>query len=180
MHHEVIISESDRIFLRPLALADGKDLFMLNANPNILQYTGDPPFTNEAAAVHFIKYYSDYQAYGMGRWVVVNKLSSKFLGWCGLKRHSDGSVDLGFRFFENEWNKGYATEASKLCIAYGFDSLKLTEIIGRAEKENTASIRVLKKLGFTFANELPVEGLRSPVTFILTKANYENQGNHIS
>ncbi|MFT5479418.1 MAG: ribosomal-protein-alanine N-acetyltransferase, partial [Bacteroidia bacterium] len=69
---------------------------------------------------------------------------------------------------------------SKLCIAYGFDSLKLTEIIGRAEKENTASIRVLKKLGFTFANELPVEGLRSPVTFILTKANYENQGNHIS
>ncbi len=44
------------------------------------------------------------------------KHSDSFIGWCGLKLNEQNLVDLGFRFFRREWNKGYATEAAK-CLS---------------------------------------------------------------
>ncbi|MDG2052996.1 MAG: GNAT family N-acetyltransferase [Flavobacteriaceae bacterium] len=46
--------------------------------------------------------------------------------------------------------KGYATESAKMALDYGFNTLKLTEIIGRVSKDNISSIRVLEKLNMTF------------------------------
>lgn len=58
------------------------------------------------------------------------------------------NTDIGFRLFEEHWNKGFATESSKACIEYGFENLNLKSIIGRAMKENLVSIKVLKKNQF--------------------------------
>ncbi|MGV2481076.1 UNVERIFIED_CONTAM: GNAT family N-acetyltransferase, partial [Salmonella enterica subsp. enterica serovar Weltevreden] len=54
--------------------------------------------------------------------------------------------------------KGYATEAGKACLDYGFGPLGLKRIIGRADVANLASIRVLKKLGMTFYKEDGLDG----------------------
>jgi RimJ/RimL family protein N-acetyltransferase len=45
------------------------------------------------------------------------------------------------------WDKGLATEAAKAALQYGLDELKLTYIIAVVEPANTASIRVIEKLG---------------------------------
>ena len=66
--------------------------------------------------------------------------------------------DIGFRFFKKYWNKGYATESSKACLSYGINELKMTEILGRAMKENKASIRVLEKIGLEFEKEFDFDG----------------------
>lgn len=69
--------------------------------------------------------------------------------WPKIQKNSK-EVDLGFRFFKEYWNKGFATESSLACIEYGFNSVGLKSIIGRAQKANLASIKVLQKVGLKF------------------------------
>ena len=75
------------------------------------------------------------------------------IGWCRLKyTPSKKKYDIGFRFYKEYWNVGYATEAAQACIEYGFGKLNLNKIIGRVRQENMASIRVLEKIGLHFSH----------------------------
>ena len=77
-----------------------------------------------------------------------------------MKLH-DGTqeTDLGYRFMQKYWGKGYATEASLACIDYGFKILNLNRIIGNAMKENVASIKVFKKLSMIYFDETLIDGV---------------------
>ena len=145
------ILETNRLVLRELHPNDAEPFYQLNLNPNVIRYTGNTAFNNREEAAHFLENYQDYKLNGYGRWAVLDKSNNEFLGWCGLKYDKAlDETDIGFRFFENYWNKGYATESAKACIAYGFEKLQLETIIGRAMQENVASIKVLEKIGLTF------------------------------
>lgn len=144
------ILETERLLLREFSIQDAESFYQLNLNPEVIKYTGDPPFESIQDAKTFLEHYDAYSKTGYGRWAVIHKETNTFLGWCGLKYHKEGYVDLGFRFFQNQWGKGYATESAKACIEYATSSLKMNELIGRVMPENKASIRVLEKLGFTF------------------------------
>ena len=141
------ILETERLKLRKLTIEDAENFFSLNDNPKVVEHTGDKPFTSVEEARDLIANYDQY-TYRLGRWAVELKETGEFIGWCGLKFNlGSGDVDLGFRFFQNHWKKGFATEAAYACLVYGFDHLSLFEIIGRSKKENKASIKVLKKIG---------------------------------
>lgn len=144
-------------------------MYRLNADPEVIRYTGDPPFDSVEAAQDFINSYDHYQKYGMGRWTVLRKDTGTYLGWCGLKQHDAGYVDIGFRFFRAEWGKGYATEAARACLTYGFEELGLNEIVGRAAVENVASVRVLEKLGMEFWKRDECKGIENAVYYRLLK-----------
>lgn len=141
---------TDRLQLRPIVSSDGEAMYRLNLNPEVIRYTGDPPFSSVEEATIFCINYPDYQKHGFGRWIVEPRSDQKVRGWCGLKKHADGSVDLGYRFFQSDWGKGYATESGKACSQYGFEQLNLKQIYGRTTINNPASIRVLQKLGMDF------------------------------
>jgi RimJ/RimL family protein N-acetyltransferase len=144
-----IILETKRLYLREFEQADALNLYDLNNDAEVIKYTGNKPFKSIKEVEEFISLYKDYEINGFGRWAVCLKETTKFIGWCGLKKDKNsGEVDLGFRFFQNEWGNGYATEASLACINYGFIHLKLVKIIGRVYVKNLASIRVLKKCKF--------------------------------
>lgn len=146
--------QTSRLSLRQLNPSDAPAFYSLNQNPKVIQYTGDTAFESEEAAREFLKNYKDYQNHGYGRWAVIEKASGAFLGWCGLKYVPEvDETDIGFRFFEQYWGKGYATESAKACLDYGFETLQLKSIIGRAMAENTASVKVLEKLGMVFERE---------------------------
>lgn len=143
----IYIDSTERLLLRELIEDDYKDVFALNNDPEVLQYTGDEPFATLQDAQKFLANYSHYDDHGFGRWAVIRKEDQAFLGWCGLKYNEENQVDLGFRFFKEYWGNGYATEAAQCALQIGFEVLNLTEIIGRSAKENAASIRVLEKIG---------------------------------
>src|SRR5690606_29794351 len=150
------ILQTPRLILRELNTNDAQIFYKLNLNPNVVQYTGDLPFESVSDAEEFLKNYHPYQDYGYGRWAVIEKDSGEFFGWCGLK--FDGKeTDIGFRFFEKHWNYGFATESAKACLEYGFNELNLNEIVGRAIKDNLASIKVLEKIGMKFIKEMEFE-----------------------
>lgn len=152
------ILETERLYLRAFDLSDAEKFYELNLNPNVIKFTGNSAFKNIEEAKSFLEDYNDYKINGYGRWAVINKTSNQFIGWCGLKYNEiENETDIGFRFFEKEWNKGYATESSTACLKYGFEILKLHRIIGRAMKENKASIKVLEKIGLTYESDCMFE-----------------------
>ena len=169
------ITETKRLILRELTVADALHFFQLNSNPDVLRYTGDVPFKSISEAGNFLENYREYENNGYGRWAVISKDSGVFLGWCGLKLNEENWVDLGYRFFQEEWGKGYATESAAASLDYGFNHLNIKEIIGRSDMRNLASIRVLEKLGMHFWKKDKCPGIENTVYYRITKAQYQRR-----
>ncbi|GDX53402.1 hypothetical protein LBMAG27_24490 [Bacteroidota bacterium] len=146
-----IILETPRLLLREFEITDAENFYLLNSDHDVIRYTGDVAFKNLDEAKALIENYVPYKRDGYGRWTVVLKETKEILGWCGLRFIEDTKhIDLGYRFMKKYWNKGYATEAARACVEYGFQKLGMTEIIARAMKENLSSIEVMKKVGMTY------------------------------
>lgn len=141
--------ETRRLWLRELTPEDAQFAYDLNNNPNVIKYTGDPPFSSLEEAEKFLHNYNHYENFGYGRWGVILKSTDQLIGWCGLKHHEDGQTNVGFRFFEEHWGNGYATEACFASIFWAWANTNITSIIGRADLRNKASVAVLEKCGLT-------------------------------
>jgi [ribosomal protein S5]-alanine N-acetyltransferase len=132
--------------------SDAIHIFELNSDPEVVKYTGDLPSHDFADAQRILQetVIPQFHHYKMGRFAVLTK-DNKFLGWCGLKYFPDTKdVDIGFRFHKKFWGNGYAVEASKAILKYGFEDLNLKKILARSMPQNLASIKVLQKLGMTY------------------------------
>ncbi|AWK06040.1 N-acetyltransferase [Flavobacterium crocinum] len=165
------ILQTNRLILRELTIEDSGFFYELNLNPNVIRYTGDRKFDSIKDARFFLENYNDYKLNGYGRWAVIDKTTKDFLGWCGLKYTKErDETDIGFRFFEQYWNKGYATESAKACLQYGFEKLKLEFVVGKVRTENMASIKVLEKLGLTYKKEFDFDGQKGLI-YQIEKAN---------
>lgn len=164
--------ETERLLLRESVIEDAQALFEMNSEPEVMKYTGDEIFHSVAEVKVLIANYPDYKKYGYGRWTTIEKATGEIMGFCGLKYLEDiNEVDLGYRWKQKYWNKGYATEAGLACLQYGFDELKLKQIVAQVMKENGASIRVLEKVGMTYWKELNTE--ENPGLFYrITEADY--------
>lgn len=155
----MFIIETERLLLREFRIDDAEKLYLLNLDPDVIRYTGNAPFVSVEEAKMFIITYDHYRLFGLGRWALIRKEDNEFVGWCGLKYTPDlDEYDIGFRLFKSFWNKGYATEASIACIKYGFTKSGIKSIIGRAMRENIASIKVLEKSGLTYFKDFDFEG----------------------
>lgn len=167
------ILQTNRLILREFdPEKDAKNAYALNLDPDVIKYTGDPPFESVEAARAFLEAYTDYKVNGFGRWAVEDISKGQFLGWCGLKLHPDGMVDLGYRFMKAHWGKGFATESALACLAYGFEHLALEEIIGRTARENPASIKVLEKCGMHFWKEDACNGIEDSIYYRIAKKDF--------
>ncbi len=152
-----IFVETERLILRELHQEDAQGIFELDSNPRVHTYLGNQPIQTLAeaeAVIEFIR--QQYRENGIGRWAVVEKSTGEFLGWCGLKLITEPIggrcqyYDLGYRFIESHWGKGYATEAASATLTFGFKELQQEMIFAMAEPGNEASIHVIQKLGFSF------------------------------
>lgn len=159
------ILTTERFILREFDITDAKVFYHLNQDSEVLKFTGDVPFDSVEESEEFIRNYSHYALYGYGRWAVVLKESNEVLGWCGLKYHSEGYSDIGYRFFRKYWGQGFATEAAKASLKYGKEVLKLDPIWGRVSKDNVGSIRVLEKIGMTYFKSDTCEGIPDSLYF---------------
>jgi len=146
------ILETERLLLREFVREDLNDFFSLVSDPEVTRYTHDGGKTlDEVRTGMEERMFRDYKEHGYGRWAMIFKPTGQLIGFAGLKYLPDlGEVDLGYRLMKAYWGQGLATEASKALLAYGFDVLRLPRIIGMADAENKASIRVLEKVGFRF------------------------------
>lgn len=155
-----VIFETERLFLREFTLADAALVLALNQQEAVTRYTGDPVHDLEQAQ-NILEHtlLPQYALYRHGRWAVHLKADQSFIGWCGLKaRPERNEIDLGYRYLPTAWGHGYATEAAWASLHYGFNSLGINRIVGRAVPENLASCRVLEKCGMHYVGPEVVDG----------------------
>jgi ribosomal-protein-alanine N-acetyltransferase len=160
-----IILETPRLVLRKVIINDAPFFYELNSNPLVVQYTGDIAFKDLGTAENIVRFLQkQYEENSYARLIVIEKSTQTAIGWCGLKYHPDTKeTDIGYRFMQQHWGKGYATESALACINYGFETLNLTRIIADAMKENIASINVLQKLGMTYFGETLIDNIESVI-----------------
>lgn len=90
-----------------MTMDDAESMYLLNLDIAVIKFTGDKPFESIESAKLFLKNYDHYEKYNIGRWAVIHKKITIFLGWCGLKYTSaTDEYDIGFRFFKKHWNNG--------------------------------------------------------------------------
>ncbi len=151
--------ETERTIMRKFTIDDAEACYALNLDLEVLKYTGDVPFESLQMAADFLASYDQYEKYGVGRLAVIEKATQKFIGFCGLKYCPEKEeYDIGYRFLRDRWNKGFATETASECLSFGFNELGIETIVGRAMKDNIASIHVLKKIGMTFKDTFDFDG----------------------
>lgn len=128
-------------------------MFVMDSDPAVHRYLGQRPVTDKSQLVGVIKHIQQqYTTHGTGRMAVIEKNSQLFVGWAGLKYEPQVRdftyYDLGYRLSKKHWGKGYATEASRAVVQYGFQILDLPSIHAGVEIGHRASTNVLTKLGF--------------------------------
>lgn len=151
--------ETERLLLREISLDDAAEMFSLHSNAEVQKYTGESLIESIEEMSEVIQTrIGNYKKYGYGRWATYLKKEMQFIGWAGLAYLPEfDEIDLGYRFLPNYWGKGMATEASLAILKYAFNVLELKRIIAIAMKENTASIRVMEKVGMKFEKFAPYE-----------------------
>jgi [ribosomal protein S5]-alanine N-acetyltransferase len=159
----VSIGESDRLLVRTWCLEDASEYLQLSQDEgfNHLSVRNYRQADLQSTQHWLQNEIENFRKYRLGTCAVIEKSSRRIVGVCALKRlhHEDKDfIETMYRFVKDSWGKGYATEAARLYLKYGFEKLKLDEIIGITVVENDPSRRVLEKLGMRWVRESTFSG----------------------
>ncbi len=143
--------ETTRLFLRPFNENDIDAVFAIRKNADVMRYIREPQ-TQRSEAESWINFVSSrWQNEKIGLGAVIEKSSNKLIGWCGLWRLIEtNETEIGYALGKVFWGKGYAVEAAEEYLHYGFETLNLKEIVAVARPENSASRRVMERIGMTY------------------------------
>jgi RimJ/RimL family protein N-acetyltransferase len=152
--------DTGRLILRPFTLDDAEAWLPLISLPDIIRYTGDVPAESVEQAREILRTrpLRDYAVHGYGRMAVIEKASSRLVGFSGLKYLEDlREVDVGYRFLPDCWGKGYATESALALMEEGRRTHGIGRFVGMVHPDNAASSHVLEKLGLRFERLLDAD-----------------------
>lgn len=138
-----------RLVLRPFALTDAADVQRLAGDRAIADMTLNVPHPYpDGAAERWIATAAALYAHGEEARFAITTAPDGLVGAVGLRivpRHRH--AELGYWIGREFWGRGYATEAARLVVEYGFGELGLHRIVAHHLTRNPASGRVLLKLG---------------------------------
>lgn len=148
------IFDSSRLGFRNWKESDLPSLHTINSDQEVMAFF--PSIKTENETFEFIKrMQSQYMEKGYCYFATVYKETDQVIGFIGLSYQTyesdfNPSVDIGWRLSKKFWGKGLATEGALACLAYGFNKIKLNEILSVAPASNVASINVMKKIGMSY------------------------------
>ena len=93
------------------------------------------------------------EKYQIQYWPIFELATDELIGCCGLRPHGINEYEIGFHLRKKYWRQGYAVEAAKAVINYGFEVLKADKLFAGHNPNNKASQKVLQKLGFAYIGD---------------------------
>ena len=147
--HDSPTLETGRLILRPISSDDADSLHRISNEPNVRRYLWDDEPVSEATIRDLIAQ-SDgmFRERELGLFGVRFRDGEDLLGFCGFVRlEGMEEVELGYELAPDVWGRGIATEAARACVRHAFERAGLKRVIASADPPNTASLRVIEKLG---------------------------------
>ena len=150
---KIPVIETERLILRRLKTFDYADMYEYACSDKVTKYLLWRPHPDAQYTRDYLGYVqSQYRAGEFYDWAVVHKESGKMIGTCGFAKldFENNLAEIGYVINPDFWNKGYATEAVRRVIEFGFYDLNLHRIEARYIVGNEKSRRVMEKCGMTF------------------------------
>jgi RimJ/RimL family protein N-acetyltransferase len=140
-----------RLRLRAWEEADLEPLARMSSDPRVMEYLPGM-LSREQAAAMLARITAHFAEHGFGLWAVEVPGVAPFIGGVGLavprfEAAFMPCVEVGWRLAAEHWGRGYATEAARAALAFGFDELGLDEIVSFTVHANQRSRTVMERLG---------------------------------
>lgn len=142
--------ETERLILRTWMPSDAQALHAIRCDPEVSRYLSGPTPTLEEVAQWIQRQMDEQEREGFSLWPVIRKEDGRLIGRAGLHRLPEGYVEAGWVFARDAWGAGYATEAARASVDYGFNAVRLPHIYALINPANSASIAVAYRLGMRF------------------------------
>lgn len=146
--------ESARLYYVRLNESHFEEHAQQEMDPEVMKFIRKPSTTKDEARVQFNKYL-DYMKDRptLGIYSVFLKETDEIVGQ-GVLIHVElnpkfEEIEVGYKFKQSHWGKGFATELTHAFLEYAFNELKLPEVYGTTDPKNINSQNVLKKVGMT-------------------------------
>jgi [ribosomal protein S5]-alanine N-acetyltransferase len=154
-----MLLRTERLILREFVEEDWRAMFEYQSDPLYLRYNPwDEPDEGKARELlaMFINYQHEQPRRRFQLAIVLPGDESRVIGNCGIRQPYAGSreAEVGYEIAPWHWGKGYATEAAKEIVRFGFEELGLHRVYSHCIAENTASAHVLEKIGMRLEGRL--------------------------
>ena len=170
-----------RVLLRSWQSDDLEAFAALNADPRVMEHYPATLTREESDAFVRERIVPHFDEHGFGLWAVEVPGVAPLVGYAGLsvpafEADFTPCVEIGWRLAHEHWGRGYATEAARVALDFGFSEADLEEVVSFTVPANRRSIAVMERLGMTFAGEFehprlpPGHRLRRHVLYRLPRA----------
>lgn len=162
---------TERLSLRAMHPIDAEDMYDYSRRPEVTKYLLWTEHKNVGYTKDYLFYVGTRYALGdFYDWAIIDLESRRMIGTCGFTRidAANDCAEIGYVLNPDFHGKGYATEAVKKIIDFGFSELSLNRIEARFMKGNEASLRLMQRVGMTF------EGYMRDLIFV--KGSYRTVG----
>lgn len=162
---------TDRLVLEPYVPADEEAFVALFGDTRVSRWMGDGPQSEEADRALFRRVFTHvYDVDGFDVWAV--RENGVLIGHAEIKpTEVSGGHELIYALVHAAWGRGLGTELAAAIVAHGFESLGLPEVHATIAESNTASLAVMRKLGFEHVRDIRNED--GGVTVLLTLKRQE-------
>ncbi|MDQ6698868.1 MAG: GNAT family N-acetyltransferase [Acidobacteriota bacterium] len=156
------ILETDRLFLNTWESGDWTGFRPIATDTEVMRYiTGGEPWSDELIQAFIDRQISLYAESGFCRWKLTEKSSGELIGFCGVGFWRDAlDPEIGWWLARRCWGRGLATEAARVALHDAFERVRLERIISIAAVENSASTRIMEKLGMKRKSEFERDRVR--------------------
>ncbi|MFF2176809.1 GNAT family N-acetyltransferase [Lysinibacillus sp. NPDC058147] len=136
--------KTNRLLIRKFEVQDWQAIYEYTSNPNVMKYLPEDVF-NEEQAKKFVSENSDEKA---KYFPIILQSENIVIGHIVFHQYfGDHTYEIGWVLNPNYFNNGYASEAARAVLDYGFKEMKLHRIIATCQPENIPSYRVMEKIG---------------------------------
>jgi ribosomal-protein-alanine N-acetyltransferase len=125
----------------------------MNADPVVMEHFAEP-LTRGQSDELIRKIEAGFEVNGFGLWALEVRATGEFVGFAGLavpefEAHFMPAVEIGWRLACSVWGKGYATEAARAALSFGFEEVGLDEIVSFTTPANRRSRAVMERVGMS-------------------------------
>lgn len=174
--------EGSRVLLRPWRAEDREPYVAIMADPAVQRYLTASTMDLDQIGRHVSAYSARFADQGWGFWAIEERESGTLIGMCGLdyvlwESFFTPAVQIAWRLGAAWQGQGLAREAAELALDYGFGSIGLDRIVAYTVPANTASWRLMERLGmrkigaFDHPNLAEGNPLRRHVAYQITRAD---------
>ena len=158
---QIPIITTTRLTLRPLQPADAVTLHRIYQADGVLRYFPNPnPPAIEKVERFILEQQQHWEVYGYGNLGIMRDGKDEIIGWVGLQFVPElNETEVGYLLDRSFWGKGYATEAARASLQFGFDHFTFSKLIALVHPENIASQHVLEKCNMKYIETIYLWGI---------------------